>query len=50
MKKKFDSFKYIKKIKRKKNNLINRDLFLRLDKNEMTRSLSNFFLNEHPLE
>ena len=46
MKKKFDSFKYIKKIKRKKNNLINRDLFLRLDKNEMTSSLSNFFLNK----
>ncbi len=46
MRKKFDFFKNLKKIKRKKNNLINRDLSLRLDKNEMTSSLTNFFLSK----
>ena len=46
MRKKFDFFKNLKKIKRKKNDLINRDLSLRLDKNEMTSSLTNFFLSK----
>ena len=46
MRGKYNFFKILKKINRKKNNLINRDKYLRLDKNEMTSSLSNYFLNQ----